>query len=120
MHDLILPLKKLCGTTRERWRSRRKIAFAIVKRSIAAAPAACSFTYALHQSTLSPALIAEVKNASPSKGVIQSDYQPVATPEAKERGETACCCVLTDSKYLRGSHDYMLATRAAGVTCPLL
>jgi len=59
-----------------------KTAFAIVKRSIAAAPAARSFTYVLHQSTLSPVLIAEVKYASPSKGVIQSDYQPVATPEA--------------------------------------
>jgi len=78
---------------------KEKVPLQLVKRSIAAASAARSFTYALHQSTLSPVLITEVKKALPSKGVIQSDFQPVATAEAYERGEAVCCCVLTDNKY---------------------
>jgi len=49
---------------------KEKVPLQLVKRSIAAASAARSFTYELHQSTLSPALITEVKKASPSKGVI--------------------------------------------------
>jgi indole-3-glycerol phosphate synthase len=78
---------------------KEKVPLQLVKRPIAAASAARSFTYALHQSNLSPVLITEVKKALPSKGVIQSDFQPVVAAEAYERSEAVCCCVLTDNKY---------------------
>ncbi|WP_025026769.1 indole-3-glycerol phosphate synthase TrpC [Caldalkalibacillus mannanilyticus] len=78
-----------------------------------------SFVKALQNPKRSSALIAEVKKASPSKGVIREDFQPVQIADEYERGGADCLSVLTDRSFFQGHESYIQAIKER-VSLPIL
>lgn len=90
-----------------------------LKKQVNDTPWAEDFLMAIEQSHHKPSLIAEVKKASPSKGIICADFDPVKIAQAYERNGVTCISVLTDRKFFQGSFDNLRKIRQS-VTLPLL
>lgn len=100
-------------------RLRQQLSLADLQRQVLSAPPARDFLAALGGSDRAPALIAEVKKASPSRGVIRADFDPVAIAQAYQQGGATCLSVLTDETFFQGSFDYLAAVRSV-VDIPIL
>jgi indole-3-glycerol phosphate synthase len=83
------------------------------------APAPLNFLQALRDGNTKPAVIAEVKKASPSKGVICENFDPVEIAKSYQQGGATCLSVLTDKKFFQGSFENLELVRQA-VDIPLL
>lgn len=97
----------------------KQLPLAVLQEQVSNAPTPRNFLQALRQNYRQPSLIAEVKKASPSKGVIRADFDPMAIAKAYERAGANCLSVLTDNKFFQGSFDNLRRIREQ-VKLPLL
>jgi indole-3-glycerol phosphate synthase len=91
--------------------TQRRVPFAELKARLPQAPPARPFAAALRGDSLR--LIAEVKKASPSRGLLREDFDPVALARSYADAGAAAVSVLTDERHFRGSLDHLASVRAA-------
>jgi indole-3-glycerol phosphate synthase len=99
--------------------ARERVSLDQLKRQVAELPPPRDFVAALRAACRKPAVIAEVKKASPSKGVIREDFDPVAIARGYVAGGASCLSVLTDKTFFQGGFEVLVAVRDA-VDLPLL
>ena len=98
-------------------RRKRDVPVGLLRRAAETAPPARDFVGALSRDAMN--VIAELKKASPSRGVLRSDFQPLALATGFERAGAAALSVLTEEDFFQGSLDH-LVTVSKGVALPVL
>ncbi|MBW4668952.1 MAG: indole-3-glycerol phosphate synthase TrpC [Cyanomargarita calcarea GSE-NOS-MK-12-04C] len=108
------------------WQKKREVAQMCQELTLTAllsklttAPPVRDFLKALQESPNQPSLIAEVKKASPSRGIIRADFDPIAIAQSYQQGGASCLSVLTDEKFFQGSFENLHKIRQS-VDLPLL
>lgn len=115
-------LKKILARKREEVIQRQsKIPLAQLKRQVETASPVRGFAAALAEKLQAgePGIIAEIKKASPSKGVIREHFDPVAIAQSYQQGGATCLSILTDIDFFQGADDYLKAARVA-CTLPVI
>lgn len=109
-------LERILETKRAEIRAAKaEVPLAEIERRARGAPPARDFVGALRAKIAAgrPAVIAESKRASPSRGLLRERYDPVEIARSYERGGAACLSVLTDRAYFQGAPEHLEAARAA-------
>jgi len=104
---------------REVTAARERVSLEQLKKQVADLPATRDFLAALKAACRKPAVIAEVKKASPSKGVIREDFDPEAIARGYAAGGASCLSVLTDQQFFQGGFEVLVQVRHV-VDLPLL
>jgi indole-3-glycerol phosphate synthase len=104
---------------REVTSARERVSLDQLKKQVAELPPTRDFLAALKAACRKPAVIAEVKKASPSKGVIREDFDPVAIAQGYAAGGASCLSVLTDKQFFQGGFEVLVQVRQV-VDLPLL
>ena len=109
-------LQRILATKREEIASaRRQVGDEELARRARAAPPPRDFVAAIRERPAGgkPAVIAEIKRASPSKGLLRADFDPAAIARSYEAAGAACLSVLTDREYFQGAPEHLVAARGA-------